>query len=306
MAAGGRGKSPGGRLRDTFLALLLAVSAASLGLPAAAGPAIGQFELKDLEAGAGYMEFQSQNAWSFGQPGRKMATAPSGETLYDDNTVLKQRHALEIEMGFSTYLKMRLGIEFEKERIDDPTSRLEANAFDDLTLSELGGEVIAILVPREGDGAGLGLVVEVERPLESEEQTGLVFGPILELASGPWSASLIPMLVYSFGGEVEPGEQRDNKLDFAYAAQATYTFSETWALAIEAYGTVERVLGAGHPSEEVRLFGDHTQHRLGPVLYYSYDIEDDGPTVSIGTGFLAGLTPDTPDGTLKLSVEVEF
>jgi len=42
-------------------------------LPLHAEPAIGQFELKDLEAEPGEIEFQSQNAWSFGQPRRRWA-----------------------------------------------------------------------------------------------------------------------------------------------------------------------------------------------------------------------------------------
>jgi hypothetical protein len=287
--------------------------------PALADPAIGQFELKNLESGPGYMEFQSQNAWTFGQPRRESAVV-DGETIYDDNSVVRQREALEMELGFTRYLKMRIGIEFEEERIEEPRSPDEAEAYSSLKLDEIGTELIAIFIPRDGDGFGFGTVVEFERPLEREEQMSLIMGPIFEYAAGPWLLAAIPMAVYDFGGEPEEDGTRDDKWDFAYAAQLAYEFSETWTLAIEAYGTVERLGNTGTRGEAARAFGDHDQHRIGPILYYSYDFgrslrpdpmrNEDGEIetseLTIGVGFLAGLNDNTPDGTLKLSVEVDF
>jgi hypothetical protein len=293
---------------------------------AIAGPSIGQFELKDLEADKGSLQFQSQNAWSWGQPRRAFAVQGGGEVAYDENTVIRQRHALEMEMGYSRYFKTRIGIEFEKERLDDPDSVAAANSFDEIKLSEIGGEAIAVLVPRNGDGVGLGAVVEVEHPLETSEPNSIILGPIVELASGPWSASFIPMFVRAFGGESEDGERRDNKWDFAYAAQLAYAFSDSWTLTLEAYGTVDRIGDSGHRSESAELFGDFDQHRAGPILYYAYALdgggsrpahgsgarlggeadEAEGSVVTIGAGILAGLNENTPDATAKLSVEVDF
>lgn len=284
-----------------------------------ADPAIGQFELKTLESGPGFMEFQSQNAWALGPPRRKSSVV-DGETIYDDNSVVRQREALEMELGFTRYLKMRIGIEFEEERIEDPASPDQANDFASLKLDEIGTEVIAILIPRDGDGIGLGTVVEFERPLEREEQMNLIMGPIFEYATGPWLLAAIPMLVYNFGGEPDEDGIKDDKWDFAYAAQVAYEFSETWTLAMEAYGTVERLGNTGQRGEAALAFGDHDQHRIGPVLYYSYDFgrslrpdpvrDEDGEVetseLTVGLGFLAGLNANTPDGTLKLSVEIDF
>ena len=43
-------------------------------------------------------------------------------------------------------------------------------------------ELIAVLVPREGDGAGFGVVAEVGGPLDQEDSNTLVLGTIIELA----------------------------------------------------------------------------------------------------------------------------
>ena len=272
-----------------------------------AEPFIGQYELKTLENAPGRFEFQSQNARSYGEPSRIIAEGPDG-IVFDENAAIAERYALELEMGFTEIIKMRVGIEFEKERLDEPESIDEANDFDDLQLSELGVELIWVLSPREGDGGGYGLVAEIERPTDDEESSSLILGPIIEFQSGHWFAAAVPMLVYAFGGEADEGEKVDNKWDFAYAAQLTYSFSPRWSVAFEGYGTIERLGSSGHPSESAQLFGDFDQHRLGPVLYYTYDPgrEEEGASLAIGLGVLEGLNGNTPDHTIKLSIEVDF
>jgi hypothetical protein len=272
--------------------------------PAAAEPFIGQFELKNLESAPGSFEFQSQNAWSWGLPPRR--SAGDGEGVeFDENEIIRERYAVELEMGLTSILKMRVGVEFEKERFDEPGSVQQANAFDELSLTEVGAEVIAVLVPREDDGAGFGLVAELEGPLDQEDSNTLVLGAIVEFQSARWFVAAVPMLVRDFGGDTRDGERVDNKWDFAYAAQLAFALSESWSLALEGYGTVERLGSTGHPSEAAELFGDFNQHRLGPVLYYEHEGAG-STTLSVGVGLLAGLNDDTPDHTLKLSIEVDF
>ena len=291
--------------------------------PAGAEPSIGQFELKNLESEPGMYEFQSQNAWSWDQPPRRIATGPDNFEV-DENSVVRQRHALELEMGLTRSVKMRLGVEFEKERLDEPATIEEANDFGSLDLTEVGAEIIVVIAPRQGDGGGLGLVAELEGPIDQEESNNLTLAPILEFQSGRWFAAGVPMFVYAFGGDTEEGEEVDDKWDFAYATQIAYTFSDTWSLALEGYGTVDRLGNSGNPSEAADLFGDFDQHRAGPVLYYSLDLggsrgsgrrlsalapgsgEEEGATLTIGLGLLAGLNGNTPDQTLKLSIEVDF
>lgn len=293
----------------------------------AGGPAVNQFEIKDLEVEVGSVEFQSQNAHSFGQPSRRIFEEGPGEFEFDENTVIRQRHALELEFGVTTFFRTRIGIEFEKERLEDPSSVVEANQFDALVLEELAVEGVFVFLPvPDSGGLGIGGLIEYQYPTESSESQSLVFGPIFEFEYGDWKATTNLTLVQFFGGAAE---ERDNKLDFFYAAQLLYEASETWSFALEAYGTVDRLGNSGTLSEESLLFGDFDQHRLGPIAYYAFNAgpsplarfrggsadADDGEenevggdqvAVNIGTGLLFGLNENTPDTTLKWSVEVEF
>lgn len=313
---------------------------AVLTVAAAAEPAIGQFELKDLEAEPGEVEFQSQNAVSFGQPRRKLGEDDPGEYIYDTNSVTRQRHALEIEMSFTRWLRTRVGIEFEKERFEEPAAPAFADAYAPLQLTEVALEGVVILKPVAENGLGFGLLAEFEHPLAPGELNSIIFGPIFGARSGPWSALLNVTLVHHFGsGErTEDGVEKDDKWDAAYAAQLMYAVDATWSIALEAYGTIDRLGATGQLSEGALAFGDHDQHRAGPIVYYRWKTErpgkpaadDDGPTrallaeasakpggdaddgddggvtVTLGTGLLLGLNDDTPAATAKVSLEVEF
>jgi len=299
------------RLRRRCLASLCV---AVISPHAAAEPFIGQFELKTLESAPGLLEFQSQNAWAWDQPRRRIATDEDGAVIMDENALFRERYALELEIGWTSRVKMRFGIELENERIDDPGSSTFANEFEGLRLEEIGAEIVAVLVPRDEDGAGLGVVVEVEGPIDQEGPNSLILGPIIEYQSGPWFFAAVPALVRAFGGKREQDEPRDDKWDFAYALQLMHRFSSRWALALEGYGTIERLGNTGHRSEAAERFGDSDQHRLGPVLYFAHPLtfgprqrgEEEAATLTIGLGLLEGLTSHTADHTLKLSIEVDF
>ncbi len=282
-----------------------------------AEPFIGQFELKTLESEPGSYEFQSQNAWAWNQPRREIESE-DGEILMDENSLFRERYALELEIGLTHALKMRVGVELENERLDDAQTIAEADDFEGLQLEEIGAEIVAVVIPREGDGAGLGFVAEIEGPTDFDGPNNLIVGPIVEYQTGEWFFAAVPMAVRAFGGDEEDGEGRDDKWDFAYAAQFMHRFSDRWALALEGYGTVERLGNSGRRSEAALRFGDSDQHRLGPVVYFAQALtsgrtssgagadDDDGANLTIGLGLLEGLNSQTPDHTLKLSIEVDF
>ena len=306
--------------------------------PVAAGPGVNQFEVKDLESDPGELQFQSQNAISFGQPKRQVRETAPGVFAFDDNTIARERYALEMQMGLTTWFRMRLGIEFEKERTEEPGSLARANAFDNLSLAGIALEGVAVVVPIKGNGIGLGFLAELDQSVGSGGAHQIYAGPIVQAVYGPWSALANLMIVQHLGSSDVTGETpADRKRDFAYAAQLQYTVSPTWALALEGYGTIDRLGTSGTPPPERALFGDHDQHRLGPIVYYRFDpsgkplagvhkgggksaiksaVKDDddgkggdddkGQLVSIGVGVLFGLNNNTPSETLKLSLEYNF
>ncbi len=304
--------------------------------PAFAGPAVNQFEVKDLESGPGDLEFQSQNAWSTGQAGRRSAVGAAGDVELDDNTVIKQREALEIQLGITDWFRVRLGVEFEQERLDDPTSFADANRFGSLKFDEVAVEGVVVFVKPKDEGIGLGLLMEYGSPVgDMEAPAEFYVGPIIEAHTGPWSFIANLMFVKYMGGKAEPGNEdfvRDEKWDFSYATQLEYEFSRNWGVALEAYGTFDRLGNTGTPGEARALFGDLDQHRAGPIVYYTFfpgegdsgsrvhagaatSLSDDADgekgeakelSVSIGSGVLFGLNENTPDLTYKLSIEVEY
>lgn len=282
-----------------------------------AEPFIGQFELKTLESAPGSFEFQSQNAWASGQPKRRIDVDDDGELLMDENSLFRARYALELEMGITHALKMRVGVELEDERIDDPASRSHANAFEGLELAEIGAEIVAILLARDGDGAGFGFVAEIEGPIDQESPNRFIAGPIVEFQSGSWFVAAVPMVVRAFGGDTEDDESVDDKWDFAYAAQMMRRISAEWSVAVEGYGTVDRLGDSGRRSTAAQRFGDFDQHRLGPVVYYARSFgntrgggaasdDDEAASLTVGLGVLEGLNSNTPDHTIKLSIELDF
>jgi hypothetical protein len=326
---------------------MLAATSAFAAPAAIAGPAVNQFEIKDLEVNFGDLQFQSQNAYSVGSPRRRIFQNDEGELKFDDNSATRDRYAQELEAHLTSFFRMRVGLEFEKERLDDPGTFDRADSYDALKLSEYAIEGVLVLVPvPKAGGIGVGLIAEYQHPNSSREASTLFMGTILQAVQGPWSATADLFLVRWFSPleEHENGASRDNKWDFAYAARVMYTYSETWAFALEGYGTVDRLGNSGSPGEERLLFGDHDQHRIGPVVYYSWKLggekvkhrlglvpkspqqgDDDGPranagktaraagddddnepTATLGFGVLAGVTPSTPAATFKLSLEVDF
>jgi hypothetical protein len=275
----------------------------TLSLTCHAGPAVNQFELKDLEVEVGRWEFQSQNAHAWNQPDRAFFEDEPGVFEYDDNAVSRRRHALEVEYGVSEWFRTRLGVEFEKERLEEPPGPAARNRFESLELEELAIEGVAVIVPVDESGFGFGMLFEYQHVLASAEANSLVAGPIIEARWFAWSLVLNPALVQFFGAA-----DNDDKLDFAYALQAIYRYSPSWQWGIEAYGTLERVGSSGDPGEEARLFGDHDLHRAGPIVYYRrrFGTDSNAQALTIGAGLFWGLNEHTPDQTLKWSVEFEF
>ncbi len=300
--------------------------------PAFAEPAVNQFEVKSLDIEQGEVEIEVQSDFSAGQPKRKFVVdEETGEAAFDDNSVTRQRHEIELGFGLANWLRVGGGVELEEERVDDPLSFAEAGRFDSLKATEVSLTGVAVLIPVKDNGIGLGAYAELQLPIETEART-LYIGPIIQAKSGRWSAIGNFAFVKFLGGEREEevdeatGEEvllpRDEKWDFAYFTQIKYDATDNFALAVEAYGTIDRIGNSGNATDSAKEIGDQDQHRIGPVVYYTFNgpekagakdddgeaggDDDEGGGVTVSAGVLFGLNDNTADTTVKTGLEVGF
>jgi hypothetical protein len=319
----------------------LALSGAAL--LASTGATRAQFEVEEPEAQQGEVELEYNGDYHFGNP-RRQVVEEGGEIIADENEVLRQRHVFAMGFGLTNWFKLAFEAEFEQERLDDIDDIALANSFGDLEATEIEFEGIAVLRPLNGDGFGAAALISYAAAL-GDDPNQFQIGPILKVAQGKWSATTNLFFVKSIGGgEREPDGSifRDQRWDLDYAWRVAYQATERWALALEGFGTLNRLGDSGRKSEAVELFGDQDQHRLGPVAYYTFkhpraarmaslkdpdgkgsangngnsnsngngdgngDDDDEGTTVTAGFGVLFGLNEDTSDVALKWSLEVEF
>lgn len=316
-------------------ARLAALTLSGAALLASTAATHAQFEVEEPEAQQGDVELEYNGDYHFGNP-RRQVIEQGGEIIADENEVLRQRHVFGIGFGLTDFFKLSIEAEFEQERLDDFDDIALANSFGDLEATEIQFEGIAVVRPLKGDGFGAAALISYVAAL-GDDPNQFQIGPILKVAQGKWSATTNLFFIKNIGGgEREPDGSifRDERWDFDYAWRVAYQASEHWALALEGFGTFNRLGNSGRKSEAVELFGDQDQHRLGPVAYYTFkhprgarmaslkdpngksngpgngngngDDDDEGTTVTAGFGVLFGLNEDTSDVALKWSLEVEF
>lgn len=233
-----------------------------------------------------------------------------------------------MQLGVTDWLRFRIGIEYEQERLDEPGSFADAQSFGPLKLDEVSLETVVVFVKPKAEGVGFGWLIQYGSNVSDgvEGRDEFFTGPIVEAHSGPWAFIANLALIKYFNGRAAPGDADyvvDHKLDFAYFLQGSYRFSPQWKLALESYGTVDRLGSSGTRPPSDALLGDSNQHRAGPVLYYTMypfgrapataaaahgeaEGDDKQWSLTIGTGVLLGLNDTTPDETYKLSIELDY
>lgn len=313
-------------LKTHLLLPLMAIIA----LCASLQPASAQFEIKDLDVEKGKVELEYNGDGHFGQPARRFrqtTPGPPPEYLFDENEVNRQRHNFELGFGLTDFFQFSIGTELEQQRLDDPPSLADAEAYDNLKATSIQIEGTLVLFPIKQNGFGLGLYGQLEPAIQEGDANHFSVGPVLKAVQGPWSVTLNPWLGHLSGGAHDPaiGVFRDERWSFEYQWQTAYQFSEQISLAIEGYGIVNRLGDSGHPSEAALAFGDQDQHRVGPVVYYTFDAgslrsaseaknNDDakedggegGSEITMSLGVLFGLNANTSDTALKWGMGVEF
>lgn len=233
-----------------------------------------EYEIPDVDAEKGAIEVEYRGASHWGLPRAEED---------DDVHALRQSHEVEFQYGVNDWWMLRL------------TPNVEQPDGESIELASVGIETQFVLVTR-GDGplgiaimAGYGpysLFVEDGQPDEFE------FGPVVEYALGPWLFTVNPRLTDELGSAAE-----QDWLGFEYAAQVRYSLSDRWAIAVLGFGEIEELVHAG-PFED-------QSHVLGPSLYLLSDPDSEREWM-LAAGVLFGLTDESPDTSLRITLAVEY
>ena len=143
------------------------------------------------------------------------------------------------------------------------------------------------------------------------------FGPIVEVAKGPFLLTLNPLFTKQIGTFAD-----QEGLGFDYGWRGEYDFAKHWGVGVEMFGEVEDLANAGPFNSQV--------HSIGPTLFYKFGGEEDEakgggddegeakahdrekaserPAVSfsMNVGVQFGLTDATSDTALKFQGSLSF
>ena len=143
------------------------------------------------------------------------------------------------------------------------------------------------------------------------------FGPIVELAKGPFLLTLNPLFTKQIGTFAD-----QEGLGFEYGWRGEYDFTKHWGVGVEMFGEIEDLANAGPFNSQV--------HSLGPTLFYNFGGDEDeakggdekpgkakasgeeqasepsAMAFSMNVGVQFGLTDATSDTALKFQGSLAF
>lgn len=233
-----------------------------------------EYEIPEVDAEKGAIEAEYRGASHWGLP-------EADEE--DDLNLLRQSHEVEFQYGLTNWWMLRL------------TPNVEQPDGESIELTTVGVETQFVLVPRNEGTLGIAfmagyapnaLFVEDNQPDEFE------FGPVVELAPGPWLFTFNPRLMKEAGSDTE-----QDGFGFEYAAQARYSVTDRWGVAVLGFGEIEELAHAGPFDAQAHVFG--------PSLYF-FSAPEAEREWSLGAGVLFGLTDISPDTSLRVTFAVEY
>ncbi len=253
----------------TFASGLATVAVTLMALAARPAQA-DEFEIKSPLVDEGELEFETHGnvQWGF----------PHGDEDEDEDQV-RQFHELSIGYGVTDWWEPELELTLQQLKHEN------------LKVNSIGLENTFQLLPTNTCFANLGLSLEYEGSVQDDIHS-LEGGPLVQVWLGPFSNTANLLFEQEFGDDRESAST-----SFDYAWQTLYKAPHGWKVGFEAYGEIEKFA-----TDPPRL--SDQDHRIGPVAYYQTSF--DPFELSIGGGFLFGLTDATPDDTLKFDIELSW
>src|SRR6476660_8195635 len=268
-------------------------------------PAFAEFQIQEAGIEKGEVELEYRGAYHWGVP----QVTDTNENAND----LVQSHELEFSMGINDWWLIQV------------TAGFEQPLGENLQSSDVEIETEFALFKRQGDGIALSFQTGYEQAINHGAQVDgdpnqFGFGPIMELAKGPFLLTLNPLFTKQIGTFAD-----QEGLGFEYGWRGEYDFTKRWGLGVEMFGEIEDLANAGSFNDQV--------HSIGPTLFINFgrdndeakggdedsgkakagDDDDKGkvngpaPTAfSMNVGVQFGLTDATSDTALKFQGSVSF
>ena len=123
------------------------------------------------------------------------------------------------------------------------------------------------MLKRQGDGIALSFQTGYEQAFNHGAQVDgdanqFGFGPIVELAKGPFLLTLNPLFTKQIGTFAD-----QEGLGFEYGWRGEYDFTKRWGIGVEMFGEIEDLANAGPFNRQV--------HSIGPTLFYNFGGDED-------------------------------
>jgi hypothetical protein len=137
----------------------------------------------------------------------------------------------------------------------------------------------------------VGLFSELGFPDESEEANVIEIGPMFQKEIGDTVNNLNVIFVRDYGNNAE------HETEFEYEYQTKWLGNKKLEFGLQALGEFGEV-------EDTNSFGDQ-EHKIGPAIFGELPTGNH-QKVKYNAALLAGLTDNTPDETLRFTVEYEM
>ena len=226
-------------------------------------------------------------------------------TYTDDNGegAYEHEHEIEGEIGLLDWLKLGVGFGFEEEEGER-----------DFEFSEIEASATVELVDPEQGNFGFALYGRLSKELAEEaDESDLSQYAIGVIAETTVNNILFRGNLFYIADLQGNDEQQFDGVEYAY--RISYQLNDSFGLGVEGYGTDTDF---DDPGED-----DANTHMVGPVLYYSRELEErgaeegslkdnddgeeeEGTEMEAQFGVLFGTNDETPDVTLKWNLGLEF
>jgi len=266
-------------------------------------PAFAEFQIQEAGIEKGEVELEFRGAYHWG--------VPQVTDTNENANNLVQSHEFELQMGITDWWLLSV------------TTGLDQPLGESLRGNAVEIETEFALLKRQGDGIALSFQTGYEQAFNHGAQVDgdanqFGFGPIVELAKGPFLLTLNPLFTKQIGTFAD-----QEGLGFEYGWRGEYDFTKRWGIGVEVFGEIEDLANAGPFDRQV--------YSIGPTLFYNFGGGDDdakggdedggkakagddngkvsrpAPTAfSMNAGVQFGLTDATSDTALKFQGSLAF